>query len=96
MQKVPGRIRIFSEPGAPFLAMTATATPDEVDALIKDLNMRRKPVILRASPIQDHIKFVTVKRPSRACGMEGDIDKHGRSRPGLLHLLDILYLNRFI
>ena len=96
MQRVTGRMRIFSAAGAPSVAMTATATEQEVEAIIKNLNLRDRPVILRASPIQDHIKFALVRRPSNFCGMDGEVNASGREMPGLISLLERIYLSKFI
>ena len=96
MKTVTARMRIFSVPGAPALAMTATATESEVNSMIKNLGLRDKPVILRASPIQDHIKFSVVKRPPNNHGMDSELDSNGVLKAGLLPVLDTLYLKRFV
>ena len=96
MKTVTARMRIFSVRGAPAVAMSATATGDEVNAMIKNLGLRERPVVLRASPIQDHIKFAVVRRPPNNRGMDGELDKAGIEQPGLLALLDRIYLSRFI
>ena len=51
---------------------------------------------LRASPIQDHFKFVAVARPPNCNGMDGAVDPTGKQKPGLITLLDRIYLGRFI
>ena len=51
---------------------------------------------LRASPIQDHFKFATVPRPPNCSGMDGVLDTTGKQKPGLITLLDRIYLGRFI
>ena len=51
MISVMASLRIFSQPGAPILAMSATVTDREVSAMIVNLGLREKPVILRASPV---------------------------------------------
>ena len=96
MRKILARVRIFSESSSPFLATSATLTEADVKLVVSDMNISSKPVILRASPIQDHFKFVMVKRPSNASGMEGNIDKNGLIKPGLLDLLKRIYLDEFI
>ena len=96
MKTVTARMRIFSVPGAPALAMTATATKEEVSAMTKNLGLRETPVILRASPIQDHIKFSVVKRPPNIHGMDSELTVTGTEQPGLLALLDRLYLAKFV
>ena len=96
MQTIAARMRIFAVPGAPTVAMSATATEEEVEAIVKNLGLRGKPIILRASPIQEHFKFEVVRRPSNFCGMDGEIDGTGNFREGLNGLLDRIYLSRFI
>ena len=96
MKTVTGRLRIFSVSGAPTIAMSATVTDSEVKAIIENLGLRAEPVILRASPIQDHVKYVTVKRPSNICGLDGFEDKHGKEKPGLICLLNRIYLSKYI
>ena len=96
MQSVTARIRIFSVESAPTIAMTATASETEVNAMVKNLGLREDPVVLRASPIQDHIKFSVVKRPSNSCGVDGQIDRFGNFQPGLAACLDQIYLLQFV
>ena len=96
MQTVTARIRIFSNHGAPTLAMSATVTDKEVRDIVKNLGLRETPVILRASPVQDHMKFHLVRRPSNLCGVDGRLDKSGKYQPGLISLLKRLYLDNFI
>ena len=96
MKSVTARLRIFSVPFAPAIGMTATATVTEVDAMVKNLGLREKPVVLRASPIQDHIKFCVVKRPSNSCGIDGVVNRFGIPQPELVALLDRIYLSEFI
>ena len=96
MKTATARMRLFSVPGAPALAMTATATKEDVDAMIRNLGLRSKPVVLRASPIQSHIKFSVVKRPPNIRGMDSELDKTGIEQPGLFALLDRLYLTKFV
>ena len=96
MQSVTAGMRIFSAPDAPTVAMSATATEQEVEAIIKNLGIRTKPKILRASPIQDHIRYELVRRPSNFCGMDGEVDKKGNFQAGLIALLDRIYLSKFV
>ena len=96
MQKVTARMRIFAVAGAPTVAMSATATVEEVEAMVRNLGLRSKPVVLRASPIQEHYKFCLVRRPPNYFGMDGEVDKNGNEKPGLIALLDRLYLRKFI
>ena len=96
MKSVTARLRVFSLPGAPVVAMSATATDLEVSGMIKNLGLRQKPVILRASPVQAHHKFVTVKRPANTCDPEGKQDKFGKEKPGLIQLLNRIYLAKYI
>ena len=95
MKSVTARTRIFSVPGAPVCAMSATATEEEVGAMVKNLGLREQPVVLRASPVQEHFKFCVVKRPSNSCGIDGRLDKFGDLQPGLAATIDRLYLSEF-
>ena len=96
MKTLTGRLRIFAEPGSPTVAMTATATDMEISSMISNLGLRTAPVILKASPVQSHIKFVMLNRPSNNCGSYGRIDKWGNEHPGLIALLRRIYLDMFI
>ena len=55
MQKIAGRMRIFAEPGAPTVAMSATATAKEVEDMVNNLGLRKKPVVLRDASILKEI-----------------------------------------
>ena len=96
MKSTMARLRIFSQPGAPVVAMSATVTEVEVSAMIKNLGLREKPVILRASPVQQHHKYVIVRRPPNNCDPEGKMDKFGGEKPGLLQLLKRIFLSKYI
>ena len=96
MKTLTGRLRIFAVRDSPTVAMTATATDVEVAAIIKNLGFRTAPAILKASPVQPHIKFVKLIRPSNNCGSYGRVDKWGNEHPGLISLLRRLYLDKFI
>ena len=96
MKTVTARLRVFSLPGAPVVAMTATATHSEVSGMIENLGLRTKPVILRASPVQLHHKFILVKRPPNICDPDGRIDKSGKEWPGLIQTLDRIILAKYV
>ena len=96
MMKVISRLRIFRASGAPCVAMSATATSEEVSSTVKNLGLRTDPVLLQASPAQHHIKFVTIKRPPNNNGPDGYVDTSGVEHPGYLALLNRIYLTEFI
>ena len=96
MMKVNSRLRIFRCPGAPCVAMSATATEDEIEATISNLGLRTKPVLLQASPTQQNIKFVTMTRPPNNYGADGYVDKDGTYKPGYMSILEEIYLTEFI
>ena len=96
MMKVIGRLRIFRASGAPSVAMSATATSEEVSAIISNMGFRTVPVLLQASPTQENIKLVTVKRPPNNNGPDGCVNKNGVKFPGFLALLERIYLLEFI
>ena len=96
MMQVAGQLRIFGVQGAPTVAMTATATEKEVKDIIATLGLKQPPVILRASPVQEHTKYIVLKRPPNSCGSHGREDKHGNHQPGILQLLDDIYLDQYV
>ena len=97
MKSLCGLIRIFAIKGAPTLSMTATATEQDVKEMRDCIGLKEEEiVVLRASPVQDHVKFQTVRRPPNGVGFDGDFSSSGSFRPGLGHLLNTIYLERFI
>ena len=97
MKSLCGLIRIFSVKGAPTLSMTATASDQDVKDMKDCIGLREEEiVVLRASPVQGHVKYQTVRRPPNGVGFDGDFSSSVSFRPGLGHLLSILYLERFI
>ena len=93
MMKIIGRLRIFRAPYAPTVAMSATATREEITSTSATLGFRVAPVILETPPTQSHIKYVTIERPSNNNGPDGYIDKKGEKYPGYLDLLLRIYLD---
>ena len=96
MMKINSRLRVFRSPGAPTIAMSATASHGEVMATISNLGFRTKPVLLQASPTQPNIKFVTMQRPPNNYGPDGYEDKNGIHHNGYLSDLKEVYLREFI
>ena len=97
MKSLCGLIRIFAIKGAPTLSMTATATEQDVKEMRDCIGLKEEEiVVLRASPVQDHVKFQTVRRPPNGVGFDGDFSSSGSFRPGLGHLLNTIYLEQFI
>ena len=76
--------------------MTATSTDSEISAVIENLGFRSKPVILKCSPVQNNLKFVSLKRPPNVTGADGVEDMNGVWHAGYLALLKILILDTFI
>ena len=96
MKTLSGMIRIFSVKGAPTLAMTATATEADVAEMKVCLGLRENVTVLRASPVQKHMKFVTLRRPANGCGFDGIVNGSGKFCPGLSQILNTIYLKEFI
>ena len=96
MKTLSGMIRIFSAKGAPTLAMTATATEADVAEMKVCLGLRDNVTVLRASPVQNHMKFVALRRPANGCGFDGIVNRSGKFCPGLSHILNTIYLKQFI
>ena len=76
--------------------MSATSTDAEVSATISNLGFRTPPVLLQASPIQQNIKLVTIKRPPNNNGPDGFTDQKGVFHPGYLSLIERIYLTEFV
>ena len=89
-------LRLYGVERCPSIAMTATATNKEIDDVVTALGFRRKPVILTSSPVQSHIKFSMIRRPSNNFGLEGTVTKKGIRNPGLMDLLDRVYLHQYV
>ena len=97
MKTLCGLLQIFAVEGAPTLCMTATATDQDVKEIKECHGLKDDEIVLlRASPVEDHVKFQTVRRPPNGVGFDGDFSASGSFRPGLCHLLCRLYLDRFI
>ena len=96
MRGAPARLRVFSLPGAPLLAMTATATEAEIKHMKENLGLRNNTIILQATPVQDHHKFIALRRPPTNRDPEGRIDMAGNLRPGLIQLLDRIFLDFYV
>ena len=89
-------LRLYGVKNCPSIAMTATATKQEIDEVVKALGLRAPPVILTSRPVQSHIKFSILRRPSNNFGMEETVNKKGVFNPGLFDLLDRIYLNQYV
>ena len=76
--------------------MTATATISDVKDMKECLGFKDdQMLVLRASPVQQNVKFITVRRPPNGTGFDGDISGSGTFKPGLGNLLDILLIKKF-
>ena len=96
MMKSSTGLRVYGVKGCPSIAMTATASNDEVKEVISALGLRTPPVILTSSPIQAHIKFSVLRRPASNHGIDGSTTKDGVWSPGLMDLLMRIYLRSYI
>ena len=74
--------------------MTATATDEEIKQVVDALGLRNQPVILTSSPIQSHIKFSVIRRPSNNLALDGIVSSNGVKKPGLMDLLFRVYLRK--
>lgn len=95
MAKIIGRLRIYRSPGSPTVAMTATASDSEICSIISNLGFRTAPIILKSSPVQHNLKFVTIRRPPNVAGGDGYEGEHGDWHPGYLTLLRRIYLDEY-
>ena len=96
MEEETARLRVFLRKGAPTGALSATSTRAEIEVTVQILGLRDKPVILAESPLQNHYKFVMLKRPSDNYGFEGFVDQNNKFHAGLLDQLKVIYLDEYI
>ena len=89
-------LRLYGVSGCPTVCMTATATHHEILEVKKFLGLRVEPVILTSSPVQSHIKFSILRRPSNNYGLEGVVKKNGEKNPGLFDLVDRVFLDHYV
>ena len=97
MKTGPGQLRSKAVKGAPFLAMSATATLEEVEELQANTGLRScNTVVLRSDPVQGHFNYVKVQRPPNLHGSFGSENSAGEPQPGLIHLLNRLILDDYV
>ena len=95
MMKGSTGLRLYGVKDCPTLAMTATATKEEIDEVVTAMGLRVLPVILTSDPIQPHIKYSVVRRPSNNFGLDGTTNKNGDRKPGLMDLLQLVFLQKY-
>ena len=96
MMKGSTSLRLYGVKNCPSLAMTATATQTEIEEVVAALGLRSRPVVLTSSPVQSHIKFSMVRRPSNNFGLDGTTSERGGKNPGLMDLLDRVFLGKYL
>ena len=89
-------VRVHAEKGAPIAAFTATITEEEMNTFQTVAGRRRSPVVIAEGPVQRHSKVSAIPRPPSQVPFLGDTDSQGVFQPGILHLLRLLVLDRFI
>ena len=89
-------LRLYGVKNCPSLAMTATATGSEIKEVVTALGLRTPPVVLTSSPIQSHIKFSIVRRPSNNFGLDGTTNENGEKKAGMMDLLLLVYLRKYL
>ena len=97
MKTVPGQLRGKTLRGAPCLAMSATATLQEIEELKVNLGLRPgNTVILRSDPVQTQFNYVKVQRPPNIYGSFGSESMDGTVKPGLVHLMNRLFFDKYV
>ena len=96
MMKGSAGLRLYGVKDCPTLAMTATATTEEINEVVTALGLRSCPVILSSSPVQSHIKISAVRRPSNNFGLDGSTNMKGERNPGLMDLLRRVYIDKYL
>ena len=96
MMKGSTGLRLYGVKNCPTVAMTATATQSEIKEVVAALGLRTPPVVLTSSPVQAHIKFSVVRRPSNNFGLDGTTTVKGEKQPGMMDLLMRVYLQKYL
>jgi len=97
MKTVPGQLRGKGVRSSPCLAMSATATDSDIEAIKNDLGFRSiNTVVLRADPIQSQFNYIRVQRPPNIYGSFGSDNAAGEMQPGLIDTVNKLYLNKYV
>ena len=89
-------VKIHAIPGAVIAAFTATITREEVQTVQGLVGRSRQLLVIGDGPIQSHHKVVLIRRPSSQVPLLGSISPQGTFQPGLLHLLRVLILDKFV
>ena len=77
--------------------MSAMATRKEVEDLKVNLGLRSSNTVeLRSDPVQSQFNFVRVQRPPNIHGSYGAENKAGELQPGLLHVMNELFLDIYV
>merc|ERR1719186_1544136 len=95
MRSVPSCVQIHKSSGAPSVVMTATATEFEIKTMEREFGLKDA-VILKENPVQEMFNFQVVERPPSLYQTSGKFDAAGNFHPGLEHLLNLIYLNKFV
>jgi hypothetical protein len=97
MKTVPGHLRGKCVKKSPTLAMSATATEQEIEELKVDLGLRStNTVILKADPIQSQFNYIRVQRPGNIHGCYGSENSVGELQPGLIHTINEIFLDTYV
>ena len=89
-------MRVHAAEGAPIAGFTAAITEEELCTFQTVARRRREPVVIAEGPVQRHSKVSAIPRPPSQVPFTGDTDSQGVFQPGILHLLRLLVLDRFI
>ena len=88
--------RVHAVPGSPVGAFTATITKAEKDKVLEMAGRKGRMLVLAQGPLGDYCKIVTVRRPPSQVPFLGKVTVDGGRQPGLLDLLRLLFLDKFV
>ena len=89
-------VRVHAQKGAPIAGFTATITEKELRTFQTVAGRKKPAVVIAEGPVQMHSKVCAIPRPPSQVDFFGDTDSDGVFRPGILHLLRLLVLDRFL
>lgn len=81
---------------SPLAVLTATITAQELEVVKKLLDRKREAVLLAEGPIRSNAKICTIRRPSSDVDFLGRKLSDGTWQPGMLAMLETLFLNKYV
>ena len=89
-------VRAYMVPGSSLAVLTATITAQELQMVKKLLDRKKEAVLLAEGPVKNNAKICTIRRPSSDVDFLGRKLSDGTWQPGMLALLETLFLTKYV